>query len=162
MRCFGVRVHSSTLPCLAVHVYRPLFKLARMNPAHTTAVFIGLLQGAHKRWRKGGCRLYPPFSDVRSILLLYPSPLTSLTPHIPHPSHPHPSSLIPHPSPSLLTSLLTSLTPLSHPSSLTPYIPHPSHSSSLFFFPHILHILHNLHPSTLTPHSLLSRSYSLS
>ena len=79
-----------------MHVYRPLFKLAQMNPAHTAAVFIGLLQGAHKRWRKRGHRLYPPFPDVRSILLLYPS---SLTPHIPHSS-----SLTPHTlTPSLLT-----------------------------------------------------------
>ena len=99
----------------AVHVYRPLFKLAQMNPAHTAAVFIGLLQGAHKRWRKRGHRLYPPFPDVRSILLLYPS---FLTPHISHISH----------------------------------IPHSSHPS----------LLTSLTPHTLTPHSSLSRSYSLS
>ena len=136
-------------------MYRPLFKLAQMNPAHTAAVFIGLLQGAHKRWRKGGHRLYPPFPDVRSTL--YPSSLT------PHPSLltffiPHPSLLIPHSShPLSLThhiphpSLLTSLTP--HPSLITSLVPHSSHPSSL-----TPHIPHSSHPHS----SSLSRSYSLS
>ena len=117
-----------------MHVYRPLFKLAQMNPAHTAAVFIGLLQGAHKRWRKGGHRLYPPFPDVRSTL--YPS---SLTPHILHSS-----SLTPHPS------LLTFFTP--HPSLL---IPHSSHPLSLTHnIPHPS-LLTFLTPHTLTPHPSL-------
>ena len=77
-------------------------------------------------------------------------PLTlSLTPHIPHPSS---LTLTPHITPASLTPL-SSLIPNSlHPSPLTFLIPllHPSHPS----LPSPL--------TTLTPHSLLSRSYSLS